>query len=204
MLRHQVGVHGAEMRPNFIMRAVKYHKTALYRQLGEAVRIRRRGGQGSILNSKAEYDRCYIPRLVVEEKDTKEQDLLEEQEARRNRELINDEFEKWDSRMMKNRREQDRKESSRMGAIETRVVGMKREQEQMMSSKKKKRSKKHKHEVIGEQWGRGQPDNIGELQPKPSPSPQVPREQDLPQRREHPWNFPPNSGSRQPHHYHYP
>ena len=117
---------------------------------------------------------------MCEEKDTKEQDLHEEQEARRKKELINDEFEKWDSRMMKNRREQDRKESSRMGAIETRIVGMKREQEQMMSSKKKKRSKKLKHEVIGEQWGREQPDNIWELQPKPSPPPQVPREQDLP------------------------
>ena len=40
------------MEPKFTMRAVKFHKTALYRQLGEAVRIRRRGGQGSILNSK--------------------------------------------------------------------------------------------------------------------------------------------------------
>ena len=42
------------------------------RQVGEAVRIRRRGGAGSILNSKTEYDRCRIPRLVVQEEDEEE------------------------------------------------------------------------------------------------------------------------------------
>ena len=47
ILRHQVGAHGANEEPSFIMRAVKYHRTALYRQLEEAVRIRKRGGKGA-------------------------------------------------------------------------------------------------------------------------------------------------------------
>ena len=71
ILKHQQMVH-REQEPKFIMKAVKYYRSALTRQIGEAVRIRRRGGAGRILNSKAEYDRCRIPRLVVEEEDENE------------------------------------------------------------------------------------------------------------------------------------
>ena len=60
--------------PEFVMRTVGYHCRALNRQIAEAVRIGRRGGAGSKLNSKAEFDRCKIPRLIVEEQDKKEID----------------------------------------------------------------------------------------------------------------------------------
>ena len=43
------------------------------------MRIRRREGAGNILNSRAEYNRCYISRLVVGEDDHKS---LEEQQAK--------------------------------------------------------------------------------------------------------------------------
>ena len=43
MYRHQLLEHGG-MEPEFVLRAVKYHTTALDRQLEETVRIRRRGG----------------------------------------------------------------------------------------------------------------------------------------------------------------
>ena len=43
--------------PEFIIRVVGRAKTALERQTREAVRIRRRGGEGAILNSKAEFNR---------------------------------------------------------------------------------------------------------------------------------------------------
>ena len=62
------------------MKAVKHYRSALTRQIGEAVRIRRRGERGSILNSKAEYDRCHIPRLVVEEQDQKQMKKFKEAE----------------------------------------------------------------------------------------------------------------------------
>ena len=55
------------MHPAFIMRAVSFRRSALPRQVGEAVRIARRGGAGRILNSKAEFARCKIPCLVVKE-----------------------------------------------------------------------------------------------------------------------------------------
>ena len=66
IIRHQKLEHTGG-QPNFVIRVVGSHRTALARQVSEAVRIRRRGGMGSILNSKAEYNRCHIPRLKVEE-----------------------------------------------------------------------------------------------------------------------------------------
>ena len=55
MLKHQILVHDGEDPPDFVMRIIKSSRTALERQVGEAVRIRRRGGEGAILNSKSEY-----------------------------------------------------------------------------------------------------------------------------------------------------
>ena len=60
MLKHMAEQHGGEA-PKFIMRVVGFHKTALSRQTGEAVRIMRRGGAGSVLNSKGEFNRSYTP-----------------------------------------------------------------------------------------------------------------------------------------------
>ena len=66
MLNHAVSVH-PEMHPNeveFGMSVMSHHKTAFERQLKEAIEIRR--GQGSkLLNSKLEYNRCYIPKITV-------------------------------------------------------------------------------------------------------------------------------------------
>ena len=66
ILKHHQIAHGGVGEPGFIMRTVSFYRTALARQVGEAVHIRRRGGAGSILNSKSEFDRCKIPRLTVE------------------------------------------------------------------------------------------------------------------------------------------
>ena len=64
MYCHQIMVHGGE-QVKFTMKVVWSHKTALSRQVSKAVRIRRRGGEHMILNTKAEYNRCHIPRLRV-------------------------------------------------------------------------------------------------------------------------------------------
>ena len=58
-----------EHHPKFTMKVVKFYKTALARQVAEAVCIRRRGREGAILNSRGEFNRCYIPRLKVEEEE---------------------------------------------------------------------------------------------------------------------------------------
>ena len=79
--KHQEMVHlGRE--PDFTMRVVKFHMSALARYTGEAVRIRRRGvGEGTVLNSKGEFNRSFIPRLqLVEEEVIRRVELAEEQD----------------------------------------------------------------------------------------------------------------------------
>ena len=107
MHKHQQMEHnGAE--PEFIFKVISSHKTALSRQVKEAVRIRRRGGATNILNSRAEFNRCHIPRLVVEEEDeaTKEQRRVAEEQTRREINKIQEQDDlSWEE---KKQREQDR------------------------------------------------------------------------------------------------
>ena len=49
------------------------------------MRIMLRGGAGSILNSKSEFDRCKIPRHVLEEQDEEE---IRKAEMEEDRELV--------------------------------------------------------------------------------------------------------------------
>ena len=72
-MNHQEQAHSLEEEPKFIMRVVRSYRTALFRQIAEAVRIRRRGGEGGIFNSKAEYSRCRITRLVLDDQKDEEQ-----------------------------------------------------------------------------------------------------------------------------------
>ena len=75
-------MHGGNSEPNFIARAVSYHRTALKRQAGESVRIRRRGGEGCLLESKGEFNRSRIPRLVVEPVDEERYKQMEVDKAK--------------------------------------------------------------------------------------------------------------------------
>ena len=77
---HQTMEHqGAE--PKFILRPVRYYRSALSRQVAEAVRIRRRGGEGAILNGKGEFNRCHIARLRLGEPVDEGAATREEEEA---------------------------------------------------------------------------------------------------------------------------
>ena len=71
ILKHWSLHHGGIGEPNYILKVVGYHRTALSRQVGEAVRIAKRG---QLLNSKGEYNRCKITRLTLgdEEEDNTE------------------------------------------------------------------------------------------------------------------------------------
>ena len=90
MIKHQMMEHGSRA-PKFTMRVIKNFKTSLARQIAEAVRIFRRGG-GSHPNSKGEYSRCYIPRLMGEEvEQSKEKEQREEEE----RELFRQQDNHW-------------------------------------------------------------------------------------------------------------
>merc|ERR1711954_247419 len=82
------------------------------RQVKEAVRIRRRGGMGQILNSKGEFSRCYIPRLVIEEEDkeAKEERLsMEKQERDLVTKLLDEDDDEWEKRKQRDRELRDKK-----------------------------------------------------------------------------------------------
>ena len=68
MWKHWHNCHG-DSGPvqKFKIKVVSSFRDALTRQVAESVRIDRRGGQ--ILNSKTEYSRCRLPRLVLEKTD---------------------------------------------------------------------------------------------------------------------------------------
>ena len=95
MTKHVEQIHKGE-EPQFMMRVVKFHRSALSRQIAEAVRIRRRGGEGAVLNSRSEFNRCFIPRLrLVEEEEIKEREQMEiEEEEEVHGELL-DREEQW-------------------------------------------------------------------------------------------------------------
>ena len=48
------------------MKVLNFYRTALSRQVGEAVRIHKRG---LVLNSKSEYSRCSISRLSLDQQE---------------------------------------------------------------------------------------------------------------------------------------
>ena len=60
------------------MKVVGSFRDALSRQLSEAVRIDLRGG--GVLNSKTEYSRCRVPRLVVDMEEWKRKKTEEKKE----------------------------------------------------------------------------------------------------------------------------
>ena len=105
--KHMELAHKETEKPDFVMRAVSYHRSALTRQVGEAVRIGRRGGAGQILNSKSEYDRCHIPRLVVEEIEEEELKKQEEQELEMTMKNIEEQAKVWSNKKYNEKREAD-------------------------------------------------------------------------------------------------
>ena len=80
MVKHWSLHHEGGEQPPFRFDIVKRYQTALARQVGEAVRIEMRG---SVLNSKSEFNRCRLTRLIVDEswKEGKKQEQEEEKAA---------------------------------------------------------------------------------------------------------------------------
>ena len=94
MVKHQNLEHPGEP-PEFLFKVVSTHKTALSRQIREAVRIKRRGEASNILNSRSEFNRCYIPRLVVEVEDEEQQKSREQRDREENELLMEENDKLW-------------------------------------------------------------------------------------------------------------
>ena len=87
ILKHHVLHHRGQGEPTFHLRAVKFFKTALSRQIAEACRIQKLG-EDAVLNSKDEFNRSKIRRLVIGDDkpvgppqvmDDKEEEMQEEE-----------------------------------------------------------------------------------------------------------------------------
>ena len=81
------------------MKVVKYHRSALSRQGGEAIRIQRRGL--ATLNSRGEFNRCSIQRLSLgNELDPKQDNMVDQNALERGEE---DTTTDWTTGMLKTR-----------------------------------------------------------------------------------------------------
>ena len=81
ILKHHLLHHGGQGEPAFHLRPVMYFKTALSRQVAEASRIQKLG-EDAVLNSKDEFNRSKIRRLVIgEERNQEQRQRTQEEEA---------------------------------------------------------------------------------------------------------------------------
>ena len=148
MIKHQGMKHPGEP-PDFYFKMVSTHRSALSRQVREAVRIRRRGGAGAILNSKGEFNRCHIPRLVVEEEDKEAVETRRIQEQAEKEEItncMNEEESSWEKGKCKER--EQRLKKRRRGSV--------MEEEGVRNGKpwgEKKMPKRLKYAILSEDWG---------------------------------------------------
>ena len=89
MTKHWLSCHRGEEKPKFGVKIIKSFTSCMVRQLWECIRIRRRlqeqaKGEVRLLNSKSEYSRCSLPRLVVEGTEGIESDDKKEDEGEPN------------------------------------------------------------------------------------------------------------------------
>ena len=152
MVRHQDIAHGGE-EAKFTMRVIGSYRSALGRQVSEAIRIRRRGGLGSILNSKSEYNRCHISRLRVEDEKEEEE---REQETRREQEQIDTDLvreqEEWERSKTKSRDAERRRTVERIKDKGAGWKGAKKQKRTQLGSKEAP-SKRRKYALLWENWG---------------------------------------------------
>ena len=129
--------------PEFVMKVVGYHRSALSRQIGEAVRISRRG---EVLNSKSEYSRCKITRLSLEKIMTENEQVQLDKASKL-------EEKDWTEVMLSKRDYQDRQDRQGLGEVRVSEVSKRKAE-----GKATRRTKKRKYNIIGENWGLGEID----------------------------------------------
>ena len=159
-MKHQALVHVGEP-PKFLFKIVSSYRTALNWQIREAVRIRRRGGAGNILNSRAEYNRCHIPRLVVEEDDVESREKTENDEDEETLRALENMDKNWEGAKTRDRELREKK----------RLVV-----EPESGERPRKRMRKMKYSIVGEDWGLGeeeQEDGVNSSTSVVAPSPNV-------------------------------
>ena len=135
--KHQILHHDSE-EPKFIMKIIGFHRSALSRQVGEAVRIMKRA---SVLNSKSEYSRCKITRLSLE-------NSSEEQEVEKGEKVDHTD---WTTGLLERRLGRDKLDRQSLDGLKM-TDSSKRKNDHTKTGRKPKR---RKYEIISEDWGLG-------------------------------------------------
>ena len=134
--KHWILHHQGEGEPRFVMRVVQFHRSALSRQVGEAIRIRRRG---VVLNSRGEFNRCKISRLSLEQ-------VIKEQDKEVFGDMGEEDLDRdWTEKMLNDRDMVDRECRQALGKVHMKVASKRGVQD-------KKRGRKHKYARL-EEWG---------------------------------------------------
>ena len=132
-MKHWVLHYNSEGVPNFEMKVVQHHRSVLSRQVGEAIRIRRR--MGTTLNSKSEYNRCKIGRLSLETMEQDEQPAIYKD---RNEEDIKGD---WFIHLLRKRDMQDRVDRQELGKVVVTASTKRRDSQDNMRGKSMTRLK---------------------------------------------------------------
>ena len=164
ILKHHQVHHGGIGDPSFHLRPVGFFKSALTRQVAEAVLIQE-WGEDIVLNSKAEFNRCKIGRLTLGEEDKLRAEVPDTAESTSREEESG--TKEWESRRAEERRAQELLEVGvSRGLIQSpaskRLVQGVSQEEDSTSPSSVKKMKAWKHPILGEEWGSASP-------PPPSP-----------------------------------
>ena len=146
--KHQTDCHGGNSNHNFIFKIVDTPKSALSRQIGEAVLISRRGGEGAILNARGEYNRCHITRLTLGDDKEQPEGPNEGGEGEQSEEWIQNQGAAWVRSKLNKQREQDLLEGNR---ILSKQQGGKRTRNSKTTEGG--RAKKRKYKLVDINWG---------------------------------------------------
>ena len=153
-MKHHIIHHGGVGEPSFHLRPVKFLKTALTRQISEAIRISK-WGEERVINSKGEYNRCKIGRLTLENQEGDHKNLQEDRGLREVGENTRDGekmIEDWERSTILQKRveELQGKVDLRRGVAKT--TPSKRHGSGEQSPAKKKKSK-WKYPLLDQDWG---------------------------------------------------
>ena len=149
ILKHHILHHGGIGEPEMIFKVVGSYRSALSRQVGEAVKIKRRGGEGSLLNSKGEFNRCKITRLTLGEQST--EPALENQSMENEEQVFKGEQD-GEKIFLKRREQADKRSRGYVGNYKMAPQRAKRTGSFGEEPPTKPR-KKRKFELVGSRWG---------------------------------------------------
>ena len=160
IFKHHILHHHGEGKPSFHMRVSGVFKSALTRQVAEAVRIRR-WGEGVVLNSKSEFNRCQLGRLTLGEEKSSNSTIIKDTPPNTNynpiltdqREEESDrEIEEWKKKKTADRRMMEIKDNIDLGRGLPMSPSTKRIRVDNLESDGKK-GRKLKYPVISKDWG---------------------------------------------------